>query len=83
MKKVIIAAVALGIIATTAYAGRMGSGGVKRISNAGDGRYHVYCNSGDRVISSVGQGWGDGTGNSFGESYYGLSLQEAAEKGCR
>jgi len=82
MKKTILLALALGLVTTTAYAGRFGSGGVDRITDAGNGRYHVYCNSGGKVIAPVGRGWGDDTKNSFGSSFYGLSLNDAAAKGC-
>ncbi|MBV5328717.1 MAG: hypothetical protein JZU65_13990 [Chlorobium sp.] len=83
MKKVILVILAIGFTATLAYAGRWGSGGVKKVTDAGNGRYHVFCNSGDKVIGPVGNGWGDDTKNSFGDSFSGLSLQQAAELGCR
>jgi len=84
MKKLIIATAILCLAASTAHAGRFGSGGVKSISDAGNGRYRVVCNSGgSKVIAQVGRGWGDDTKSSFGESFYGLSLQQAASKGCR
>lgn len=84
MKKLIITIVIVGAAFTSiAYAGAFGSGGVERITKADGDRYHVYCNSGgDKVIAPVGQGWGDDTHNSFGESFYGLSLDQAAQKGC-
>lgn len=68
---------------SVAHAGRFGSGGVERITKADGDRYHVYCRSGgDKVIAPVGQGWGDDTHNSFGDSFNRLSLEQAAEKGC-
>lgn len=84
MKKLLVVIAITGIaFSSLSHAGRIGTGGVKSISKAGGDRFHVYCNNGgSRVITPVGRGWGDDTHNSFGESYYGLSLQEAAQKGC-
>lgn len=84
MKKILILIAITGIAFTSiANAGRYGSGGVKRITKADGDRYAVYCNSGGhKVIAPVGRGWGDDTHNSFGDSFSGLSLQQAAEKMC-
>lgn len=92
MKKVLMASVAIVVLAAgNAHAGRFGSGGVSEAydggyaASGGQTIYRIKCNnggSGSAFQKSDGY-WYDGSGNNYGDSFRGLSLNGFASKACQ
>jgi hypothetical protein len=85
-----ISACALSLLATSAYAGYIGSGGVKEVYDAGTKspqghtKFVIRCNSGSRMtVYQDGSGkWFDDIGTPISDRFKGLSVQAFAEQAC-
>lgn len=72
--------------ATPIFAGQIGSGGVYAIKNngkiAGNPSWSIRCNSGSGVVIRKDGKWTDGSGYSYSDRMWGLSLEDFADKMC-
>jgi hypothetical protein len=86
----LISACALSLLATSASAGYIGSGGVKEVydagtkSSKGHTKYVIRCNSGSRMtVYQDGSGkWFDDGGSAISDRFKNLSVRDFAEQAC-
>lgn len=85
MKRVVLA-LTTALIATTAFAGQIGTGGVESIRDngqiMGDPSWTITCTNGWGVVRRHENAWADDTGNTFSDKYWSLSLEDFAERMC-
>lgn len=84
--KLFMSALAMSLIATTAHAGQIGTGGVRSIRDNGringDQSWTITCNSGWGVVRRKGDAWADSGGYTYSNRLWNLSLEDFAERMC-
>lgn len=75
------------LLATSASAGQIGSGGVKSIRDNGringDSSWTITCSSGWGVVRRNGNTWTDSMANTYSNRLWSLSLNDFAREMCK